>query len=145
MLQADQTRLMAKQQALSSIREKLDAFKDPLSALMLDSTYETKKAVLSNPDVASVSVTDDALETSYNLQVNQLAQANSFKIGTVNTITDVNTQITSSGTLTINYLKDGSANSLSIDYTNKSLKDIMDQINQSSDLQASRLPVDSYI
>ncbi len=137
MLQADQTRLMAKQQALSSIREKLDAFTDPLSSLLLDSTFDTKKAVLSNSDVASVSVTNDALETSYSLQVNQLAQANTFKIGTVNTITDINSQITTSGTLTINYLKDGSASSLNIDYTNKSLKEIMDQINQSSDLQAS--------
>ncbi|MDQ7055146.1 MAG: flagellar cap protein FliD N-terminal domain-containing protein [Persephonella sp.] len=70
MLQADQTRLMAKQEAINSIKSKLDAFLDPLTALQEESIYNTKKADLSNPDVASVSVTQDALETSYTLQVN---------------------------------------------------------------------------
>ncbi|WP_457639916.1 flagellar filament capping protein FliD [Persephonella sp.] len=137
MLQADQTRLMAKQQAISAVKEKLEAFKDPISSLLDNQLYDTKKASLSNSDIADVSVTNDAVETSYLLQVNQLAQANSFKIGTVNTITDINSAITASGSLTINYLKDGTATSLSIDYTNKSLKEIMDEINQSEDLQAS--------
>jgi len=137
MLQADQTRLMAKQQAISAVREKLDAFKDPVSALLDDQIFDTKRATLSNPDIADVSVTNDAVEASYLLQVNQLAQANSFKIGTVNTITDINSAISTSGSLTVNYLKDGTATSLSIDYTNKSLKEIMDEINQSEDLQAS--------
>ena len=137
MLQADQTKLMAKQEAINSIKSKLSAFLDPLTALQGDSIYNTKKAVLSNPDVASVSVTQDALETSYTLQVNQLAQANSFKVGTINTISDINAKITASGSLTINYLKDGVSSSLTIDYQNKSLKEIMDEINQSQDLQAS--------
>ncbi len=141
MLQADQTKLMAKQEAVNAIKDRLNAFLDPLKSLQEDSIYNTKKATLSNPDIASVSVSEDALETSYSLQVNQLAQANSFKVGTVSTISDINTKITASGSLTINYLKDGVSSSLSVDYQNKSLKDIMDEINQSEDLQASIINV----
>ena len=137
MLQADQTKLMAKQEAINAIKSKLNAFLEPLTALQEDSLYSTKKANLSNSDIASVSVTEDALETSYTLQVNQLAQANSFKVGTINTISDINSPITSSGNLTINYLKNGIASSLTIDYQNKSLKEIVDEINQSEDIQAS--------
>ncbi|WP_456400149.1 flagellar filament capping protein FliD [Persephonella sp.] len=137
LLQADQTELLAKQQAISAIKEKLEAFSDPISVLQDSKTYETKKATLSNPDIATVSVTNDAVETSYNIQVNKLAQANSFKIGTINQISDINAKISGTGTLTINYLKDGNATSMSIDYNNKSLKEIMDEINTSSDLQAS--------
>jgi len=137
MLQADQTSLMAKQQALSAVMEKVNSFKDPISALLDDDTFETMKASLSNPDVAYVSVSNDAAESNYSLQVNQLAQANTYKVGTVNTITDIDTPISQSGSLVINYLKDGTATSLTVDYTNKSLKEIMEQINQSEDLQAS--------
>ncbi|WP_029520956.1 flagellar filament capping protein FliD [Persephonella sp. IF05-L8] len=137
MLQADQTKLLAKQQALSAIKDKIEAFKDPIYSLSLNSTYETKKAVFSNPEVATATVTEDALETSYTLEVKQLAQANSFKVGTVNTITDTNAQITTSGALTINYLKDGVSTTFTVDYTNKTLNEIMNEINQSEDLQAS--------
>ncbi|RMD47402.1 MAG: hypothetical protein D6834_00920, partial [Aquificota bacterium] len=60
-----------------------------------------------------------------------------YKIGTISTITDYNAPISSTGSLTINYLKNGTATSFTVDYTGKSLKNIMDTINSSGDLQAS--------
>ncbi len=136
-LQIDQQNLLQKQSAVSQIEEKLKNFIDPISALQSSLTYQNKTAVLSNPDVADVTVTTDAIEGNYSLTVDALAKASSWKLGTVNPITDYNAVISTSGNLTINYLKDGLSASLTIDYTNKSLKDIMDEINASSDLQAS--------
>lgn len=136
-LQYDQQLLSDKKDAISQIKTKLEAFVDSINALKTYSTYQTKTAELSNTDVADVTVTTDAVEASYSLSVDFLAKASSYKVGTVSTITDYNATFSSSGSLTINYLKDGSASSLTVDYTGKSLKDVMDEINTSTDLQAS--------
>ncbi|RMA93252.1 flagellar filament capping protein FliD [Hydrogenothermus marinus] len=137
-LQYDQQSLSQKKSAVSEIADQLKAFSDPVSALKSSLTYQTKVADLSNPNIADVSVTTDAVNASYTLTVSQLAKASSYKVGTVSTISDFNATLSGSGTLTINYLKDGTATSYSVDYTGKSLKDIMDDINNNSgDLQAS--------
>ncbi len=136
-LQADQTNLMAKQQAISAIHEKLNAFKEYLEALSNDNTYDTLKANVSNPDVVSVTVGEEAVEANYHVEVLQIAKENSYKVGTTNTITDVDQTISQSGTLTINYLKGGVSSSLSINYENKTLRQIMEEINSSEDLRAS--------
>ncbi|WP_456383099.1 flagellar filament capping protein FliD [Persephonella sp.] len=128
-------------EALSAIKGKLDDLFTPALNLTLDTTYDTKTATLSNSDVADVTVTSDAVNASYSLTVNSLATANKFKIGTINTITDVDQTITTSGSLNITYLKDGVTQTLSIDYTNKSLRQIMDEINQSENIQASIINV----
>lgn len=132
-----------KDEIIGSIKGKLSELLSPAIDLTLNSTYETKKAKLSNSDIASVDVTNDAVETTYSVTVNSLAQANKFKVGTINPITDIDSKLTSTGSLVINYLKDGTAKSLTVDYTNKSLREIMDQINQSGDLQASIINIGS--
>lgn len=136
-LQIDQQNLLQKQSAISQIEEKLKNFLNTISALQSSLTYQNKTAILSNPDIADITVTTDAIEGNYSLTVNSLAKASSWKLGTINQITDYNAIISTSGSLTINYLKGGSSTSLTIDYTNKSLKNIMDEINASADLQAS--------
>ena len=136
-LQYDQQTLQSKKNAISQIKDKLNAFVDAINALKDTTTYQTKVANLSNPDIADITVGTDAHETNYSLTVNSLAKASSYKIGTISTITDYNATISSTGSLTINYLKDGTATSFTVDYTGKSLKNIMDTINSSGDLQAS--------
>ncbi len=136
-LQLDQQNLQQKQSAISQIEQKLKNFLDPISALQSSLTYQNKTAVLSNSNVADVSVTTDAVQGNYSLTVNSIAKASSWKLGTINKITDYNAVIPTSGTLTINYLKNGTPSSLSINYTNKSLKNIMDAVNASTDLKAS--------
>ncbi len=136
-LQLQEAQISEKKKALAQIEDKLKAFLDPINTLKSPLTYQTKVAILSDPDIADVNVTTDAIESSYTLTVEQLAKASSWKIGTVNSITDINSAITKSGTLTINYLKNGSSQSLSIDYSGKSLRDIMNEINNSGDLKAS--------
>ena len=136
-LQYQESVILNKKKAVEQIAEKLRDFLDAISVLKSGITYITKKADLTNPDVADVSVTTDAIEGQYSLIVNQLAQASTYKIGTVNPITDINNEMTTSGSLNIDYLKDGSSQTLSIDYTNKSLKQIMDEINASGDLKAA--------
>ncbi len=136
-LQADQANLMAKQQALSAIHEKISAFTPIIEDLENEDTYDSVKADVSNTDVLSVSVDSSAVEATYHVEVMQIAKENTYKVGTVNTITDIDQAISGNGTLTINYLKDGSSASLSINYENMSLKEIMEEINGSDDLRAS--------
>lgn len=136
-LQSDQTLIQAKQQALDAVKAQVDALMTPLETLDDSSIYDTLKATVSDSGVASALVTSDAVEMDYSLETVTLAQANAYKIGTISTISEVDTPLTEDGTLTINYNKEGSATSLSIDYQDKSLSDIMDQINASGDLQAS--------
>ncbi|WP_457626271.1 flagellar filament capping protein FliD [Persephonella sp.] len=126
-----------KKEALNAIYDKLSALMSPSLDLTLETTYETKKASFSNPDVASATVSDDAVDGTYSITVNALATANKWKVGTVAPVTDIDQKFTQSGSLTINYLKDGSATSLVIDYNNKSLRQIMEEINQSEDLEAT--------
>ncbi|RMD46126.1 MAG: hypothetical protein D6834_02945, partial [Aquificota bacterium] len=132
-LQYDQQNLQNKKDAILEIKNKLNAFVDSINALKNTTTYQTKVANLSNPNVADITVGTNALETNYSLTVNSLAKANSYKIGTISTITDYNAPISSTGSLTINYLKNGTATSFTVDYTGKSLKNIMDTINSSGD------------
>ena len=139
MMQSQAEKLKAQNEALSAIRGKLSALFSPALDLTLDTTYETKKATVSNPDIASVSVNNDALNGTYSLTVNSLAEASKWRIDGNTTITDIDTPFTQNGTLTINYEKDGTATSLTIDYTNKSLRQIVDEINQSPDLEATIL------
>lgn len=126
-----------KKEALNAIYDKLSALMSPSLDLTLETTYETKKASFSNPDVASATVSEDAVDGTYSITVNALATANKWKVGTVAPVTDIDQKFTQSGSLTINYLKDGSATSLVIDYNNKSLRQIMEEINQSEDLEAT--------
>ncbi|NPA12489.1 MAG: flagellar filament capping protein FliD [Aquificae bacterium] len=133
--QVDQ--INAQREALSAIKSKLDSLYAPALNLTLETTYETKTATLSNPEVADVSVDSNAVNSTYTLTVNSLARENKFKIGTVETITDIYQTIDKEGSLQINYLKDGEEQTLTIDYNGKSLKDIVDEINQSEDIQAS--------
>lgn len=135
MMQSQIDKLKKQQEALSAISSKFSSLLTPALNLTLDSTYETKKAVLSDSNVASVSVDSSAVNASYSLEVLQLAQAEKDRVS-LNGISDLNTPL-SSGTFTINYRKDGNAQTLSIDYTGKTLRELVDEINKSNDIQAS--------
>ncbi len=135
MMQSQIDKLKKQQEALSAISSKFSSLLTPALNLTLDSTYETKKAVLSDSNVASVSVDSSAVNASYSLEVLQLAQAEKDRVS-LNGISDLNTPL-SSGTFTINYRKDGNAQTLSIDYTGKTLRELVNEINKSNDIQAS--------
>ncbi len=70
-------------------------------------------------------------------KTNQEILSNSFTIKPASTVSDPTSSITDSGTLKINYKKDGKDLNLAVDYTNKSLLDIANEINNSSDLKAT--------
>lgn len=138
--QAEQIKLQ--KDALSAINNKLVALFSPALNLTLEATYETKSAAVSNSDIASATViNNEALNGTYSITVNSLAESSKWRIDLTTTITDVNTALQGSGTLTINYNLNGSEKSLNIDYTGKSLSDIAKEINQSQDLEATIINV----
>lgn len=138
--QAEQIKLQ--KDALSAINNKLSALFSPALNLTLETTYETKSATVSNTDIASATVTNNnTLNGTYSLTVNSLAESSKWRIDLTTTITDVNTALQGSGILTVNYQLNGSAKSLNIDYTGKSLSDIANEINQSQDLEATIINV----
>lgn len=138
--QAEQIKLQ--KDALSAINNKLTALFPPALNLTLETTYETKSATVSNPDIASATVINNkALNGTYSLTVSSLAESSKWRIDLTATVDDVNTALQGSGTLTINYYLNGSEKSLNIDYTGKSLSDIANEINQSEDLEATIINV----
>ncbi len=137
-MQQKQQQLVAKTTAIVQIKSALNDFLSPLQTLENPDIYNKLSANLSNSSVASVSVDSTKAQTgSYDLEVTQLAKASSFLISPANTISDATTPLSDSGTLTINYKKDGNVTSLAIDYTGKSLADIVNEINSSTDLKAT--------
>ncbi|BAF69756.1 flagellar filament capping protein FliD [Nitratiruptor sp. SB155-2] len=139
-MQAQQQKIIAKSTAIVQVKSALSDFLSPLTTLQDSSIYDKLDATLSNDNIASVSVDGTKAQPgSYNLEVVQLAKASSFLISPAQNVTDPNAAFTDSGTLTINYKLDGTATSLDIDYTGKSLADIVNEINQSADLEATMI------
>jgi flagellar hook-associated protein 2 len=136
-LQQQQTKILAKKTAILDIKTSLSALSGPASKLQESEVYDSIKGYSSNSDVASVSVSQEAVEGSYDLEVIQKARSNSFLVSPAVTVTDPAAVFEDGGALHIDYLKDGSQQTLSIDYTGKTLEDIMKQINESEDLQAT--------
>jgi flagellar hook-associated protein 2 len=136
-LQSDQTLMQAKQQALDAVKGKVDALLGPLETLDDPKLYDTLKAKVADTSVASASVSSDAIEGEYALETIDLARANAYKIASISSVSDIDSPFTEDGTLSINYNKDGVATAISIDYKDKSLRDIMDAINAGGDLNAS--------
>jgi len=136
-LQSDQTLMQAKQQALDAVKGKVDALMTPLETLDDSSIYDTLTAKVGSGNIASASVSSEAVEGQYELETVSLARANAYKIASISTVSDIDSPFTEDGTLTINYNKDGAATALDINYKDKSLRDIMDEINAGGDLKAS--------
>ncbi len=127
--------LKKQQDALSAIRGKISSLVSPALNLTLESTYNTKKAVLSDNKVASVTVDNTAVNASYSLEVIHLAQAEKDRVS-LNSISDLDTPL-SAGIFTIDYKKDGASQTINIDYTGKTLRELVNEINENDDIQAS--------
>jgi flagellar hook-associated protein 2 len=140
-LQSQEKLVSAKEKAIESIHSKLKAFLKTVEALSDEETYKTLEASVSDSDVASASITGEPVEGTYTVEVTQLARANTYKIGTVNPITDLDSPISKDGELKINYKKNGDGKTLVIDYGGKSLREIAEEINNSGDLKASIINV----
>ncbi len=140
-LNAQEQLASSKLKALSDIHSKLKAILKTVDNLSSDEIYKTLKATVSDSSIVSASVTGNPVEGSYSIDVSQLARANVYKVGTVTPITDLDSPISDSGTLTISYKKDGVETSFSIDYGGKTLREIAEEINSSGDLKASIINV----
>ncbi|SMO69033.1 flagellar hook-associated protein 2 [Balnearium lithotrophicum] len=140
-LQSQEQLVSAKIKALSDIHSKLKAFLKTVESLSSEETYNILKASVSNSDVASASVTGNPVEGTYDVEVSQLARANTYKVGTVNSITNLDSPISKNGTLTISYKRNGTEKNFSIDYGGKTLREIAEEINNSGDLKASIINV----
>jgi len=136
-LQSQEGLVSAKEKAIESIHSKLKAFLKTVEELSNDETYNTLKASVSDSNVASASITGNPVEGTYNVEVTQLARANTYKVGTVNPITDLDAPFSENGELKITYKKNGSTETLTINYNGKSLKEVANEINESGDLKAS--------
>lgn len=137
-LQAKQTAVVAKQTAIVGIKSTLSSLLSPLQKLEDSSIYNRLKATLSSSDVADVQIDSAKAQSGhYNLEVVQLARENSYILSPAQQVTDTTTPLGDSGTLSIEYKKDGQSQSLQIDYSGKSLNDIVTEINKSDDLKAT--------
>jgi len=136
-LKVQEQQISAKVKALSSIASVFSSVGKAASALSDEKIYETLKATVSNPEIASASVTGNPVEGSYSLEVSQLARANTYKVGTISSVSDPDEIISVSGSLEIKYLRNGKSKVISINYENKSLREIVEEINNSEDLRAT--------
>ncbi|BCD61882.1 flagellar hook-associated protein 2 [Nitratiruptor sp. YY08-26] len=137
-IQAQQTKIVSKQTSIVSIKSALSSLSSPLQKLQQDDTYQNLEASLSNSKIASVSVDASSAQTGeYELEVVQKARANSYVVSWSQDIDDASKTLGANGQLSIEYKKDGQDQSLTIDYSDKSLNDIVAQINQSEDLKAT--------
>jgi len=140
-LQEEEQILLAKREAISQLHSLLSNLLEKATALEDPEIYDALKVYSSDSSVVSASITGSPVEGSYEVEVEQLARANAYKVGTTETITDPNAKIEKDGSLIINYLENGEENSLEINYNGKSLKEIADEINESGRFKATVINV----
>ncbi len=122
-----------KLELLGKLSENIDNLKNLLENFNLDEALKTKKANVSNPDVLSVSVSENAPEISFSVNVLQTAQKEILVYDSG--FNSLDETIGSSGTFTLRYYTD-STNYVeyNIEYSStNTLRDIVNKINEAQD------------
>ena len=133
---------LAKLSAFGSLKGALSTLQGALSGLKDADTFQARKSSVSDEDVLAISAGVDASVGSYDIEVSQLAKANSLASGTYNTTADVvgegeitfrfGTTVYDSGTDTYTSFTENTDTTeakITIDSTNSSLEGIRDAIN----------------
>ncbi len=131
-LQVEKQIVETKLSYLGQLYESVNSFYEFFSNLNVDDLFKGKRATVSNTDVVSVSVTDDAPNIEFNLTVNKLSQGEiRVSNGGVANLTDT---FAGSGTLTITYNTGSTTESFNINYSaGQTLEDLVNAINSAQE------------
>lgn len=125
-LDTKETTLQAKLSAFGALKSSLASFQGSLSSLTSLSSFGTRSATSSNTDLFSATVTNAAVAGNYQIEVQQLAKAQSLQSGA---FTDTTSAI-GTGTLTFQFGDSTkAAQTITIDSSNNSLQGIRDAVN----------------
>ncbi len=127
-LQQEKAILQLKADAMGNIAQAISDFNSLFENLNLDDLFKGKKASVSDSSVISVSVTEDAPNIEFTVNVNKLAQAE-IRVSNGG-LANQDDLLTSSGTLTITYNTGSTTETFNIDYTaGQTLEDLVNAIN----------------
>ena len=127
-LQQQKALIQAKASSMENLAGTISGFLSLFENLDIDSLFAGKKASVSDTDVLSASVTQDAPNISFSVSVNKLSQGEiRVSNGGFSALTDT---FANSGTLTINYNTGTGTESFNIDYNaGDTLEDLVNAIN----------------
>lgn len=145
-LNRQSSKLNAKLSAFGSLKGSISSFQSALGSLNSLSSYDKKSITLSNSDAFTAIATSSAVPNGYNIEVQQLANAQALASGS---FVDSDTTAVGTGTLTFRFgtvgydtgtdsvtgfsLKEGSKiTTLEIDSTNNTLEGIMKAVNDAN-------------
>ena len=136
-LKAQEGVLSAKLKGINAIKSKLSSLLSAVDSLTSDDLYDVRKVSVSDSSVLSAEIVGDVQEATYDVSVSQLAKSNSYVVGTVNKIASLDSPLSSNGSLVISYKENGEAESFSVDYGGKTLKEVAQEINDSGKIKAT--------
>lgn len=127
-LQQEKTLVQAKASSLANLSQSIGDFLSLFESLDVESLFKGKQASVSNPDILEVSVTEEAPNLEFNVNINKLAQAE-VRVSNGG-FSDLTSTFASSGTLTITYDTGSGTESFSVDYSaGQTLEDLVNNIN----------------
>lgn len=127
-LQQEKAGLQAKLSSIANLSGAIGDFLSLFENLNVDDLFRGKKATVSNPDVLSVSVTEEAPNIEFSVTVNKLSRAE-IRVSNGG-VSDLATAFGSSGTLTITYNTGSGTETFSVDYSaGQTLEELVDAIN----------------
>ncbi len=131
-LQREKALVQAKLSSLGNLSSGIGDFLSLFEGLNVDDLFKGKRATVSNTDVLSVSVTEDAPNVEFSVTVNKLAQGE-IRVSNGG-FSDLASTFSSSGTLTITYDTGSGTEIFNIDYNaGETLEDLVSRINSSQD------------
>ena len=131
-LQQEKALVQAKLSSLGNLSSGIGDFLSLFEGLNVDDLFKGKRATVSNTDVLSVSVTEEAPNVEFSVMVNKLAQAE-IRVSNGG-FTDLVSTFSSSGTLTITYDTGSGTETFNVDYNaGETLEDLVSRINTSQD------------
>ncbi len=127
-LQQEKAILQARAEAIGGLASRISEFYSIFEGLNVDDLFKGKQATVSNPDILSASVTENAPNIEFTVNVNRLAQG---EIRVSNSgMASLSDTFANSGTLTITYDTGSGTETFSIDYTaGQTLEDLVNAIN----------------
>lgn len=141
--QIKKAQVEATQQAWGQVRSSLSTLRSKLGTLQLSSTFAARTATLSNPEIASVTVTAGSTLATHTLTVRQLAQYHSLASRTVD---DPNAALGQAGTLSFTVGETTVAVTLTENDTLNSLRDLInEQLGEHVKAEVTRVPVGAEI
>ncbi|WP_461830224.1 flagellar filament capping protein FliD, partial [Aquifex sp.] len=122
-----------KLELLGKLSEKIDNLKTLLEGFNLEEALNTKEASVSNPDILSVSLSQDAPEISFSVNVIQTAQKEILVYDAG--FSSLDETVGSSGSFTLRYYTDSTNYvEFTIEYSSTdTLRDIINKINEAQD------------